>query len=119
MLEDDKIENFITKELEDCLSKWSKQHISEHIIMELSDAFWLAQCILKVSCRHGNIFQTKKEDTASELADCHYIISEAPKMFATIQQEVSVNPQVLEAINDLKKRIRIRDSERVHTILQL
>ena len=108
-LEDDKTEQFATKELNDHKIEWSKQHTSEHTSPEFSDAFWLAQCILKASCREGNIFQSKGEETAGELIDCHYILSEAPKAIATTQQNDPIRTRVSEVINDLKRRIRNRN----------
>ena len=105
-LEDEKTENFATKELNIHLTEWSKQSTTKHTIPEFSDAFWLAQCILKASCRQDNIFQSKGEETAGELIDCHYILSEAPKAIAATQPNDPIQTRVSEVINDLQKRIR-------------
>lgn len=101
-LEKDKLENFATKELNDLVIEWSKQHTSEHTSPEFSDAFWLAQCILKASC-------VVEKDISGELIDCHYILIEAPKAIATTQQNDPIRARVSELINDLKRRIRNRN----------
>ena len=108
-LEDDEAKTFATKELKVHLNEWSKQPTTENRMIEFSDAFWLAQCVLKSSCRNGNIFQSKNNETAAELIDCHYILSEVPKALESTDTNDSVHTRVLKVINNLKERIRNYD----------